>query len=222
MVKRLLIFFSVVLLACSDDNEVADSAGILANIKSTNLDSNKSPWIAKSAAHGMLKRWDIENNGVIAVKLNGAAHASTALDKIEEILGFQVFDRTSIANTPDDQITRGLIVSQGTAINPSGGVDENTCGMVSAGIGTTSRPQNFYSETGEINTVLYVHLSSSRCTADLPVTIHEFGHALGLGQHFNGFGDGDPINENFWNVLYNLYHNPIGSTESALTITKIM
>lgn len=100
-------------------------------------------------------------------------------------------------------------------------VDGNSCGMVSQNIGTTSYPTSFYNEHGTINTVLYIHLSSEKCNASLEVAIHEFGHALGAGAHFNGFGNGDAINDNFWNVLYNLYNNEIGATENQLTIDKI-
>lgn len=143
------------------------------------------------------------------------------MDAIEQELGTTIFDRTSIANTPNDQITRGMIVNVGSAIGPGGTVDSNTCGMVSAGVGTTSYPNAFYDGSGKINTVLYVHLSASMCEADLSIAIHEFGHALGCGAHFSGFGEDGPINDNFWNVIYNIYENNIGTAKSDLEIEKI-
>lgn len=214
---------SLLLFGCSGDDKesTVNEAGIIANIKTTNFVSTTFPWNAINTANGKLKRWDFENDGPIPVKTGNNALAIEAMDEIEAELGMIIFDRTSIANTPNEEITRGMIVSVGTAIGPGGIVDSNTCGMVSGGIGTTSYPNGFYNEMGKINTVLYVHLSSAQCDSDLDVAIHEFGHALGLGAHFKGFGDGPAINNNFWNVLFNIYTNNIGDTEQDLDINKI-
>ncbi|NKI26632.1 hypothetical protein HCG49_08665 [Arenibacter sp. 6A1] len=207
------------LFACEGSERTVNEEGIINNMNITNLYGDTFPW--SGIASGHLKRWDIDTEGLIPVKTNNNALAIKAMDKIEEVMGVPMFDRTSIANVPNDEITRGLIISEGTAIGPGGVVDKNSCGMVSKNIGTTAYPNSFYTENGTINTVLYVHLSSSKCTASLEVAIHEFGHAMGAGAHFNGFGHGDAINNDFWNVLYNLYKNVIGATENQLIIDKI-
>src|SRR5688572_27133687 len=63
------------------------------------------------APAGMLKRWNL----LIPVKTKGDARAVQAMDAIEGRLGATIFDRTSIAGTPDDDITRGVVISVGTA-----------------------------------------------------------------------------------------------------------
>lgn len=202
-----------------DAPAVQGPAGILANIETSNLDSSRFPWA--SIADGRLKRWHYEIDGLIPVKTHGNTLAEAALDEIESRLGLVIFDRDSIALMPDGDITRGLIVSEGTALGPYGMVDENTCGMVSGGIGTTAYPADFLTEQGNINTVLWVHLSSSACIASLAVAIHEFGHALGMGEHFEDFGYGDAIDANFWNTLYYIYNNNVGDTRDELVITQV-
>lgn len=191
---------------------------IRTNIELTNLSTFNSPWLAW-VAEGKLKRWDYENDGPIPVKFNNVALAENAADAIEAKLGEVIFDRTSIANTPDELVTRGIIVSEGTTADSFGMIAG--CGNVSKAPGLTAYPSQFYDDTGRINTKLYVNLSSPKCTATLDVAIHEFGHALGMGKHFAGFGTGDAIDVNFWNVLYNLYSNDIGAAKEDLLIQQL-
>jgi len=220
-----LYLFTFFTLLCScgggggDSTDTVEPDSILPNMKVTNIDESGFPWYG--IAVGKLKRWDYTADGLIPVKTNGIALANQAMNSIEKELGLIIFDRASIENIPSDNITRGIIVMEGTAIGSGGNVDENTCGTVSAGVGTTGYPFEFYNESGNINSVLYVHLSSSMCSADLNIAIHEFGHALGLGAHFEGFGIGPSIDDNFWNVLYNIYNNNVGAEENSLTITPI-
>ncbi|WP_426106655.1 hypothetical protein [Massilia sp. TSP1-1-2] len=47
------------------------------------------------------------------------------------------------------------------------------------------------------------------CKVNVETVIHEFGHALGLERHFDGFGEGPAISPAFWAVLAKLYtHRP--------------
>jgi len=190
---------------------------VLQDLQITNLNSNRFPWIS-GLANGRTKRWDIEQGGLIPVKLNGSTVSKDAIQEIETILHMSIFDTTSIANLPDDQITRGIIVSEGTALGPNGFITKSTCGHVSALPTITDYPKDFYDAYGRINTRLYVNLSSKKCTASLEIAIHEFGHALGLGSHFSGFGSGDAISPSFWQVLSTLYHNEVGTFEEDLQI----
>jgi hypothetical protein len=206
--------------ACGEDSTGPGNPSpeaILANLRTTNLNESEFPWTG--IASGVLKRWS--GDTLIPVKLNGSTLAAQALDEIEAALERTIFDRTSLDQVPDEQVTVGLIVSEGTSIGPRGIADESSCGHVSEGLGTTAYPQGFYDFSGRIETRLYVHISSARCTADLDVAIHEFGHALGMGQHFAGFGIGPAISGDFWNVLYTIYDNPAGTPESGITTTAI-
>lgn len=78
---------------------------------------------------------------------------------------------------------------------------------------------NFYD--GEIASGAVINIGHDRhpetacnCTMDLDTVIHEFGHALGLWTHFDGFGEdadgktGPPISPAFWDVLATLYAHP--------------
>jgi hypothetical protein len=223
-----VVFILLMVTACKalqSDNDYDTTATptvetIRENIELTNLNTRNFPWLAW-VAEGKLKRWDYVNDGPIPVKLNSSALAESAVDAIEAKLGKVIFDRTSIATTPDELIIRGIIVSEGTTVSPNGIVTKSTCGNVSKAPGMTAYPLHFYNDTGRINTKLYVNLSSPKCTATLDIAVHEFGHALGMGKHFAGFGIGDAIDVNFWNVLYNIYINDIGTTKEDLVIRQL-
>ncbi len=212
----LVILFSLLLSSCTDVNNPG-SEDVRRELQYTNINSSKFPWIYR-VADGKTKRWDIEQDGLIPVKLNGSALAQEAIEKIEAVLQMRIFDTASIANLPDESITRGIIVSEGTAIGPNGAITKYTCGHVAAGPDTTDYPDNFYAANGNIDTRLYVNLSSKKCTASLEIAVHEFGHALGLGNHFAGFGSGEIISPLFWQVLYTLYHNKVGTSREDLQI----
>jgi hypothetical protein len=211
-----LLILVLLLVSCTKTgNSRAET--VIKNLQRTNLDSSQFPWLA-GVADGKTKRWDIGQDGLIPVKINGSAVARQALDEIESVLQMSVFDRDSIANVPDDLIERGIIISEGTALGPNGTVTRFTCGHVSAGPDTADYPKDFYDETGRINTRLYVNLSSSKCTASVEIAIHELGHALGLGNHFRGFGSGTVISQSFWDVLNTLYNNEVGVSATELEI----
>jgi hypothetical protein len=175
----------------------------LLSLNTSNLDSNAWPW--NRVADGKKKKWV----GLIPVKTNGVVRAEGALNRMEKRLGKQIFDRTSIANMPDDDIRRGVVVSERTASSPNPGPDN--CGYVGAGPNRHDYPKNFLKPSGEIDTVLYVNLGSEYCDdskcgkSESDIAVHEFGHAMELGPHFKGFGEGPIISEDFWRVLELLY-----------------
>ncbi|MGY2209804.1 hypothetical protein [Pseudomonas pergaminensis] len=176
----------------------------LNNLDKTNLTSENWPW--NGVAPQKPKKW----KGLIPVKINGIARAEDAINRIEEKLGRQLFDRETISDLSDEKIVRGIIVSHGTAVAPK--MDKHTCGNVGDAPNSYAYPRNFLKSTGEIDTVLYVNLGSPFCDdsqcGDSPsdIAVHEFGHALGLGPHFQGFGEGPIISDDFWDVLTALYN----------------
>ncbi len=57
--------------------------------------------------------------------------------------------------------------------------------------------------------VAWINLGNGRGAVTQDIVTHEFGHALGLGNHFDGFGSGASISRAFWDVLATLYANPV-------------
>ena len=49
---------------------------------------------------------------------------------------------------------------------------------------------------------------------------HEFGHALGLPGHFQGFGNDPTISAAYWDVLATLYGNPVSSKAADLQMVR--
>jgi hypothetical protein len=219
--RRLSLFVAFVfLIASCAESESQGISEVAQNLQQTNLDSSQFPW-KRGLADGRLKRWDIERDGLIPIKLNGSTLAQEAVIQIETVIHISLFDTTSIATLPDNMIARGIIVSEGTAVGPRGLVTKTACGNVSSLPRATDYPKDFYNSEGEINTRLYVNLSSKKCTASQEIAIHEIGHALGLGKHFSGFGSGNVIAPSFWQVLYILYSNDVGAFADDLEITLL-
>jgi len=68
---------------------------------------------------------------------------------------------------------------------------------------------------------VYVNLGNGHCNVTQDIVTHEFGHALGLANHFASFGDA-PVNSwtsAYFDVLATLYGNP-PSTPAANVVVK--
>lgn len=133
-----------------------------------------------------------------------------ALDRIEARLG-KMFIRHKLSQLNTSTVTHGIIVSIGTALDEN--QKPNAAGCVSESPNQTGWPRGMLRANGEINCRLYVNLGSANVTYpgdfkwSSDIAIHEFGHALGLGDHFHGFGlkNGGIISSLFWDVLKSLY-----------------
>ncbi len=114
-----------------------------------------------------------------------------------------------------------LRVSYLTSYVPTGSTNySGFCANVSTGAnqGDVVFPD---STTGTFNNaVAWINLGNGHCDVTQDIVTHEVGHALGLGAHFNGFGDGDSISTAFWDVLATVYANPVNTTAAQLTIRR--
>ena len=116
----------------------------------------------------------------------------------------------------------GIEIQWGNALGrPDQDIGPNDCGHVGGyPPDDLVYPQNFRKNDGEIVGPLVVHLWQPKCRRSVSgmkeIVIHEFGHALGLGSHFKGFGDGPAISPTFWSVLNCLYDLPLGTDLGTL------
>jgi len=169
----------------------------------------------------VLKRWDY-NSAKIPVKLNGSVVAQQALDVIETKLGHTLFDRTGVIDTLDSEIDTGLIISEGTAVGPGGVVDSNACGNVSTAPGVTEVVRFDLNSNGVMSGKAYINIGSSACSPRVDIAVHEIAHAMGLFNHFSGYGTGAVMNSTAWNVLYSLYvaNTPGTTAENVIAVRK--
>jgi len=111
-------------------------------------------------------------------------------------------------------------VRYGTSYVPPGSTNYNSfCANVSTGpnVGNMIFPDR---ENGIGSNPVYVNLGNGRCNVTQDIVTHEFGHALGLAYHFEGFGDGPPVSTAFWDVLATLDGNPVSTPETALAVVR--
>lgn len=110
-------------------------------------------------------------------------------------------------------------VSYDTAYVPPGSTNYSSfCANVSTGprLGTPISPDR----NNGIAAPVYLNLGNGRCNVSQDIVTHEFGHALGLANHFDGFGANNtpPISSEFWDVLATLYGNPRSTPASDLIV----
>ena len=214
------------------------SQDVLDVIQDSNLNSSSFPWSGDSDAgstDGMLKRWDLSS--LIPVKFDSASMmrqstVNEALDLLESSIGMTLFDRSALNGVSEASVTRGLVVSYGTSYVPSGTSQQDLedgfyQANVSGAPNTGGYPADFLQPDGTISARLYINLGNSVISdPDSLVIAHEFAHALGLGNHFAGFGMEDPLDENVdpeidglaFAVLSTMYRNDIGSTLGNINV----
>jgi len=76
------------------------------------------------------------------------------------------------------------------------------------------------SQNGIKSNPVYVNLGNGHCDVTQAIVVHEFGHTLGLANHFNGFGIGNSTSMVFWDVLATLYGNPQSTIAHNLLVRR--
>lgn len=210
----------------NEDNVTATDAQVIANVQSSNIDfsvgSNGRPagtwrWPATPAQH-VLVYIPAATSGN-ATEQDYATKASAAIDLINsQLSGLLVLEATATAPMTGNFIQ----VSYGTAYVPAGSTDyQSYCANVAAGpkLANVIGPD---SQNGIATSPVYLNLGNGHCNVTQDIVTHEFGHALGLANHFDGFGgDGPSISTAFWDTLATLYANPQSTTASSLVVKRV-
>lgn len=205
---------SLTLAGCQEEDEVVQEDDLVDTLIHAN-----NPHEDWSDIDGwqLLSRWDLDPScgdtsrcGLIAIDTADNQHVWQALDAIEASMGMAMFVRDDPSYAPED-LGRGMVVSEGTANHTWTHIDG--CGEVS---------DDQYDSDGRMNGVTIVRLGNESCPSpSYGVVLHEFGHALGLYNHVEGFGYGAAIGSNAWNLLYTLYHNPVGASRDEIQPIRI-
>ena len=225
------LFAASLLVACGGGGGGGGGAGsdtsaesVRTALATSNISSAGYPWsVVVStpttqtlyfAPPGILKRWELP----IPVKTKDDARVVSALNEIERQLGKTIFDRTSIAATPDGSVTRGLVASIGTHLVIGGGT---ICAAPSSVPGTTQWPNPIATSGGVMSNRLYLNVDAGTCRADVNMVIDAIATAMGMASYYPGRyaeSDGIVLSALFWRVLQTMYANPPGTPQAAITV----
>lgn len=188
-------------------------------------------------------RWNIERDGFIPVKISANTQiVNQVLDELEAAVGRKLFDRSTLANTPEGQVFRGLVITKG--VPPlSGAVVQNNCGRFWSdgnltlqqpiGFGTKDTLGSFFPDIyrladftrypeyqgvyiTQMRGTVMVNSDASNCPDVAGLYLHELSHALGLLGHFEGFGSGTENKNSYLSAIKLLYSNPVGVAFNSL------
>ena len=229
--KAIILLTCSIITACGGESSESDanntSSSYTAPLKTTSWTEQeiKTQVLAGYDSRALV-RWEPP----IEVNTNGISRVEAALDRYEKLLGGVVFfDRVS--HTPEN----GIVFVEGGARN-----SDNTpgCGNVNNSLEPSSTFQHMTTQTSDniipskYSGLYYINLGSTGCDDEKnsldhgpyssAIAEHELGHALGVHSHFAGFeGEEGLIQPDFFNVIYNLYANPIGAAESDVSISIV-
>lgn len=146
-----------------------------------------------------------------------AAKVGTSVALINtKLAGLVVLDTTNTLPTSGKFIQ----VSYGTSYVLPGSTDYAAyCANVATGPNTGSMIMPD-SQNGIFSNPVFINLGNGRCNVTQEIVTHEFGHALGLANHFDGFGTNDTSSTAVWDVLATLYSNPQSTVTSNLKVKR--
>lgn len=226
--------FAVALSACGGGNSgdsngnkqptvtIASDTEIIADLKSSNIDflTFKRPagtwrWSATPQQHILVYvPAPTSGNATEQDYANKTQNAITQINtKLRNLLILEPVSTTPASGNY-------IRVSYGTSFVPQGSTNyQSYCANVSEGpnIGNMIQPDN---QNGINSNPVFINLGNGHCDVTQDIVTHEFGHALGLANHFNGFGTGDAISPAFWDVLATLYGNPQSTIAQNLLVRR--
>ncbi|MCS0591384.1 hypothetical protein ACFQ09_06660 [Massilia norwichensis] len=203
-------------------NQAVTDAQIVASIQSSNIDfvpgaNGRLPgtwrWAGAPARHVTVHI--PPPSAASATEQDYANKVATSVSQLNaKLSGLLVLDISNSVPASGNYIH----VSYGTSFVPPGSTDylaycanvstaPNQGSMIMPGVdnGITSSP-------------VFINLGNGHCDVTQAIVTHEFGHALGLANHFPGFGVGIDVPALFWDVLTTLYANPQSTTAANLVV----
>jgi hypothetical protein len=213
---------AVLLTACGGGNNdvKASDTEVVGDLKASNIDAwsgaGTNRWVGAAGAVPQISVYIPAPADSTQSDLAGKARTTIA-EMNRKLAGELVL--TEVSSAP---ATGGYVrVSYLTAFVPSGSTDyASFCSNVSTGP-SASNPVSPSSPSGERNlTVAWVNLGNGHCDVSQDIVSHEFGHALGLSNHFQGFGYGPAVSAAYWDVLATLYGNPVLTTAAKLVVRR--
>lgn len=198
-------------------------AQVIANVKSSNIDYNPGFY---GRAEGTWRWHDVSTPHVaVYIPAPGTAEEQSYADKVKSSIalinlklnGALVLEATSLPVGANH-----IQISYNTSYVPAGFTDYasgNYCANVSTGPYSGNQIVPDW-QNGIASAPVYVNLGNGKCDVTQDIIVHEFGHALGLTNHFNGFGIGPAISEEYWDTLATLYGNPQSTTATNLVVKR--
>lgn len=218
-------FFVATLTACGgggSDNVTATDSEVVAYLKSSNIDFlpvNRAPgtwrWPSTPAQH-VLVYIPTPTTGNATEQDYAAKSQNTVRQINSKLTGLVIIEAVSTMPSSGQYIQ----VSYGTSYVPAGSTNySGYCANVSTGpnIGNVIQPD---SSNGINANPVYLNLGNGHCDVTQDIVTHEFAHALGLANHFNGFGNGPAISTAFWDVLATLYGNPQATIATNIIVKR--
>lgn len=220
----LALALAAALAACGGkgEDETVSDAQVLSFVAASNINglgnvgTGTNRWVGAGTAAPVISVYIPAPTGSTEIDL--AAKARGAISTINQHLpGGLTLVEVSTAPSSGGYVR----VSYSTSYVPGGTTNyQSYCANVSTGAGLPN-VVNATSPTGERNQIVaWVNLGNGRCDVTQDIVTHEFGHALGLGTHFEGFGNGPSISRAFWDVLATLYANPVRTLAPALVVRR--
>jgi hypothetical protein len=213
---------AALLTACGGGHSdvTASDTEVVSDLKASNIDAwsgaGTNRWVGTAGAVPRISVYIPAPADTTQTDLANKARA-TIVDMNRKLAGELVL--TEVSSAP---ATGGYVrVSYLTAFVPSNSTDyASFCSNVSTGP-SVSNPVGPSSSNGERNqAVAWVNLGNGHCDVSQDIVSHEFGHALGLSNHFQGFGYGPAVSSAYWDVLATLYGNPVLTPAAKLVVRR--
>lgn len=219
-----ITFTIFALMACGgggDGNVTASDSQIVANVTSSNID------FAPSGRPAGTWRW----TGAVAAAPSIPVYLPSPANATESDYATKVRSAVGVINSrlggsavlvvvgavPS---TKYIRVGYGTAFVPPGpGNAQSYCANVSTGP-YLSEPILPSANNDMGSNPVWLNLGNGQCDLTQAIVEHEFGHALGLADHFEGFGNGPATSSAYWDTLRTLYANPVSTVSSALMVQR--